>query len=63
MKSRQWALLCSVIHYGLSNLSAKGTPASAETVVGAARKFQTYLDEEETLEPPTAAYSTFAATE
>lgn len=47
MNSRQWALFCSVVHFGLSNLSTKGTPARPETVIEAARKFEAYLDEEQ----------------
>jgi hypothetical protein len=52
MNSRQWALLCSAIHFGLSNLNSKGTPASTETVIAAAQKFEVYLDTQEAVEEP-----------
>lgn len=44
MNNRLWALLCSVFHYGMGNLSASSKPARTDTVITTAKKFEGYLD-------------------
>lgn len=45
--TKDWALLCAVVHHGLANLANKAMPARAETVVTTAELFERYLNDQQ----------------